>query len=207
VLLQLACDWLRAERIVRPPVDALTRRVATARDGARAEACHRLAPLPQPPRPMQLDGLLNVDPGLGITRLASLGRGASAATLEVLKAELAKLEFLRRHGADQLDLSRLPAGRQRMLAEVGRRQKGSTPAIARRGTERGSGLGVSRWVVEQSLALLHSLVPAAAHPLGDPRRHPRGLPQPRLRHHLLAPIAKPLTLLGALSASPTCRGR
>jgi hypothetical protein len=25
VLLQLACDWLRAERIVRPPVDSLTR--------------------------------------------------------------------------------------------------------------------------------------------------------------------------------------
>jgi uncharacterized protein DUF4158 len=32
VLLSLACDWLRAERIVRPPVDALTRRVATSRD-------------------------------------------------------------------------------------------------------------------------------------------------------------------------------
>jgi hypothetical protein len=30
VLLQLACDWLRAERIVRPPVDALTRRVIAA---------------------------------------------------------------------------------------------------------------------------------------------------------------------------------
>jgi hypothetical protein len=29
-------------------------------------------------------------------------------------------------------------------------------------------------------------VPAAARPLGDPRRHPRGLPQSRLRHHLLA---------------------
>jgi hypothetical protein len=26
-LLQLACDWLRAERIVRPPVDSLTRRI------------------------------------------------------------------------------------------------------------------------------------------------------------------------------------
>src|SRR5262245_13269929 len=41
-----------------------------------------------------------------------------------------------------------------------------------------------------------ALVPAAADPLGDPRRHPRGLPQPRLRHHLLAPTAEPLTLLG-----------
>jgi transposase len=30
-----------------------------------------------------------------------------------------------------------------------------TPVIARRGVEHGSGLGVHRWVVEQSFALLH----------------------------------------------------
>src|SRR5277367_611637 len=121
ILLQLACDWLRAERIVRPPVDSLTRRVATARDAARAETYHRLGPLLQPPRPMQLDGLLDVDPDLGMTRLAWLRRGATVATPELLKAELHKLEFLRRYGADHLDLSRLPVGRRRMLAEIGRR--------------------------------------------------------------------------------------
>lgn len=117
VLLQLACDWMRAERIVRPSVDTLTRRIASARDAARAEAYQRLGPLLAPPRPVQLDGLLDVDPGLGVTRLAWLRRGATAATPEVLEAELDKLEFLRRHGADRLDLSRLPAGRRRMLAE------------------------------------------------------------------------------------------
>jgi hypothetical protein len=35
------------------------------------------------------------------------------------------------------------------------RDKGITPVIARRNTEHGSGLGVHRWVVEQSIALLH----------------------------------------------------
>ena len=35
------------------------------------------------------------------------------------------------------------------------RAKGITPVIARRGTGHGSGLGVHRWVVEQSIALLH----------------------------------------------------
>ncbi|TLS41360.1 IS5 family transposase [Streptomyces montanus] len=35
------------------------------------------------------------------------------------------------------------------------RAVGITPVIARRGTEHGSGLGVHRWVVEQSFALLH----------------------------------------------------
>ncbi|WP_202919546.1 IS5 family transposase [Saccharothrix deserti] len=35
------------------------------------------------------------------------------------------------------------------------RDKGITPVIARRGVDHGSGLGVHRWVVEQSFALLH----------------------------------------------------
>ena len=35
------------------------------------------------------------------------------------------------------------------------RGKGITPVIARRGTEHGSGLGTYRWVIEQSVALLH----------------------------------------------------
>jgi transposase len=35
------------------------------------------------------------------------------------------------------------------------RQLGTTPVIARRGTDHGSGLGKLRWVVEQSFALLH----------------------------------------------------
>ncbi len=101
--------------------DPPTARRPPHRDAARAETYHRLGRLLTPPRPGQLDGLLDVDPDLGITRLAWLRRGATAATTEVLKAELDKLEFLRRHGADQLDLSRVPAGRRRMLAEIGRR--------------------------------------------------------------------------------------
>jgi transposase len=35
------------------------------------------------------------------------------------------------------------------------RAKGIVPVIARKGVEHGSGLGVHRWVVEQSIALLH----------------------------------------------------
>ena len=83
---------------------------------------------------MQLDGLLDVDPDLGITRLAWLRRGATVATPELLKAELDKLEFLRRHGADTLDLSRLPAGRRRLLAEIGRRS--TNQALQRADVER-----------------------------------------------------------------------
>ena len=35
------------------------------------------------------------------------------------------------------------------------RDKGIPPVIARRGTDHGSGLGTYRWVIEQSVALLH----------------------------------------------------
>jgi hypothetical protein len=35
------------------------------------------------------------------------------------------------------------------------RAKGIRPRIARRGTPHGSGLGAHRWVVEQTIALLH----------------------------------------------------
>lgn len=85
---------------------------------AGASPCHKQVPFNSL---LVLDGLLDVDDELGMTRLAWLRRGATAATREVLKAELAKLEFLRAHGADRLDLSTPPAGRPRMLAETGRR--------------------------------------------------------------------------------------
>ena len=49
-----------------------------------------------------------------------------------------------------------PTGAMTMTSTAGRSAaKGITPVIARRGTEHGSGLGVHRWVVEQSIALLH----------------------------------------------------
>lgn len=85
VLLQLACDWLLREHVVRPPVDTLNRRVATARDGARAETYHRLAPFAATTATDHPDGLLDVDVYLGITRLAWLRRGATTATPEVSK--------------------------------------------------------------------------------------------------------------------------
>src|SRR3984893_5620974 len=134
VLLQLACDWLRHERIMRPSVDTLSRRVAAARDGARAETYRRLTPLLDSPRRARLDALLDVDDELGMTRLGWLRCSATAATPEVVKAELDKLEFLRRHGADTLDLSLLPAGRRRMLAEIGRRS--TNQALQRADVER-----------------------------------------------------------------------
>ena len=69
------------------------------------------------------------------------------------------------------------------------RGKGIKPVIARRGTAM-----ARAWAAPLGGRAVHraaALVPAAADPLGDPRRHPRSLPQPRLRHHLLAPTGQP----------------
>lgn len=51
-----------------------------------------------------------------------------------MKAEVAKLEFLRSLGADSLDLSALPAERRRFLATVGRRL--TAQALERRDPQR-----------------------------------------------------------------------
>lgn len=41
-------------------------------------------------------------------------------------------------------------------------------------------------------------------PLGDPRRHPRSAPRPRLRHHLLATTAQQVTPSGVLRLLTMC---
>ena len=88
LLVRLACEYMRSARAVRPGVERLQRWVATARERAEATTALRLAPLLGPERCAELDGLLVSDPGLGASRLAWLRRGATAATADVIKAEL-----------------------------------------------------------------------------------------------------------------------
>ncbi|GGY78514.1 hypothetical protein GCM10010342_77580 [Streptomyces anulatus] len=66
---------------------------------------------------------------------------------------------------------------------------GVKPVIARRGTEHGSGLGTQRWVVERAFAHLHWFRRLRIR-WEILRRHPRSLPHPRMRTHLLAAIAR-----------------
>jgi hypothetical protein len=134
LLLRLAAEHLRAERVVRPAVGSLVRQVATARERAWTETYTRLSTMLTDRRTSELDRLVEVDPGLGITRLVWLRRGATTATPGVIKAELEKLAYVRGLDADRLELAAVPPGRRRFLAQVGRR---STPqALARAAVER-----------------------------------------------------------------------
>jgi DNA-binding NarL/FixJ family response regulator len=77
--------------------------------------------------------------------------------------------------------------------------KGIRPFIARRGVDHGSGLGVHRWVVEQTLALLHWFRRLRIRWEIRDDIH-ETLPQPRLLDHLLAtPPTPPVIALGPLS--------
>ncbi|MEA2232866.1 MAG: hypothetical protein QOD83_2682 [Solirubrobacteraceae bacterium] len=128
ILFGQALDQLRAERIVRPGLDRLTRTVATARAGGRREIRRRLDPELTPARCKDLDELLVTDPGLGVARLVWLNAGATSASSDAAKMEVAKLAYLEGLGADRLDLRAVPPERLRQLATIARR---STPRALR----------------------------------------------------------------------------
>lgn len=134
LLFRLACEHLITARVVRPGPVKLLERVASARARAERETHDRIAHLLTAVRRAALDGLLVVDPELGMTRLRWLGTGPTEASAVAVKTEVKKLQFLRGLDAHTLDLSGLPAERRRHLAAVGRRS--SVPALTRRDPQR-----------------------------------------------------------------------
>ncbi|WP_224386186.1 Tn3 family transposase [Pseudonocardia sp. ICBG1293] len=134
LLFRLACEFLISARVIRPGPVTVVKRVAHAREVARQETFDRLAHEFTDARRVGLDGLLVVDSEIGMTRLRWLGKGPVEASPAAVKAEIAKLEFLRGMDAHALDLSVLPAERRRFLATVGRRL--TAQALERREPER-----------------------------------------------------------------------
>ena len=121
-------------RVIRPGPVTVLERVAHARAEAQRETFDRLAHEFTDARCSALDGLLVTAPEIGTTRLRWLSTGPVEASSAAVKAEVAKLEFLRGLGADTLDLSVLPAERRRFLATVGRRL--TAQALERRDPQR-----------------------------------------------------------------------
>jgi hypothetical protein len=85
---------------VRPGLDRLTRTVATARADGRREIRRRLGPDLTPERCDELDELLVTDPALGVARLVWLNAGATSASSDAAKSEVAKLAYLKGLEAD-----------------------------------------------------------------------------------------------------------
>ena len=119
LLLQLACEQLHRERIVRPGVTRLERFVATAREQAHAETFHQLTPLRTDERKTWLDGLLHPDATTGRTPLSWLRQEAVSHAASHIIATLTKIVFLHDAGVDQWDLTCLNPNRAQWLAQIG----------------------------------------------------------------------------------------
>lgn len=119
LLLQLACEKLRREPIVRPGITRLERLVATARQQAHTETLHRLTPLVTAERHARLDGLLQPDPATGRSGLHWLRRDATAHTATPLVETLKKVVFLLGAGVATWGLGGLNPNRVKGLAQLG----------------------------------------------------------------------------------------
>lgn len=120
-LFGLACEHLRAARLVRPAVNALERLIATARQRAFDETWIKLQPVLTEDQLEAMDALLEFDDTLGATGLVWLCQQSSTSVPTMVREQLAKLEQTRAIGVDTETVSLLPANRVRHLARLGQR--------------------------------------------------------------------------------------
>ena len=127
LLVRLAAEKLKAERIVRPRVSRLERMVAAARERTDVETYRALSGILSVRMRAKLDELLEVDPSLSPargparTRHSWLKEGSTSNTPKAISNQLEKLSYLRELGADGFDVSGVNPNRCRFLAGLGRR--------------------------------------------------------------------------------------
>jgi hypothetical protein len=119
LLLQLACEKLHRERVVRLGVTRLERFVATAREKAHEETFRRLAPVLSDERRMMLDGLLKPETSTGQTLLSWLRQEAVSHAASHMIAILKKIGFLHAAGVAHWHLDSLNPNRAKWLAQIG----------------------------------------------------------------------------------------
>ena len=115
----LVAEHLRARRLLRPPVDALARMIATARANAHRHVELLLAHQLAPERCAELDALL--DGAAGQSGVADLRRRAARTGVKELLGQVPQYRRLVALGAMEIDVSALPPARRRALEALGRR--------------------------------------------------------------------------------------
>jgi TnpA family transposase len=134
MLLQLACEELRRQHIVRPGLTRLERLIASARQEAHDETWRRLTPLVTADQHPWLDGLLRPDPQTGRTVLTWLRREATSHAATQIVETLKKITFLLAARVDTWDLVGLNPNRVKWLAQLG--WKAPTPQLQRMDPQR-----------------------------------------------------------------------
>ena len=120
LLLAMTVQKLQQERIVRPAVMTLERLVGGMSELAYQETYQRLSTLLTDEVRSQLDGLLQPDSTLRITRHRWLMQVASVSNPAAIQTALDKLRYLDELGVPAWDVSRLHPNRQKRLTLIAR---------------------------------------------------------------------------------------
>ncbi|MET8335949.1 Tn3 family transposase [Streptosporangium canum] len=131
LLFNLAREYLLAAKVIRPGPIVLARMIGSARKAAGDLTSQLLAPVLTAELLADLERMLLVDVGLGMTRLEWLNSPAKDASASAVKTSIEKLTWFRNIDAHLLDLSMLPNERRRFLATVARRS--TNQGLQRRG--------------------------------------------------------------------------
>ena len=148
LLFSLAREYLVSAKVIRPGAIVLEKMVGTARKGAGDLTAQMVGHLLTGEVRADLDRMLLVDAGLGMTRLEWLNSPARDASASSVKTAIDKLAWFRSIDAPQMDVSGLPNERRRFLAQVARRstnqglerrQERKYPILLGRGPGRAAG--------------------------------------------------------------------
>lgn len=120
LLLNMAINKLKQDKIVRPTIVSLERLVATTREQSRHKTYQYMLPLLFDTRKAFLDNLLLIDTEKGQTSLTWLRQQAFTNSPESILTTLSKIRFLRQHGVHEWDLSALNANRLKLLSRLGK---------------------------------------------------------------------------------------
>jgi TnpA family transposase len=120
-LLQLACEKLAREKIVRIGITRLERMIATARQDAQDETHRLLLPILTREHRELLDNLLVPDADTRITKLFWLRNEAKSNNAAEILSGIKKITFLRQLGVENWDLSEINPNRLKILARIGRK--------------------------------------------------------------------------------------
>ena len=121
LLFEMACDWLKQNKLIRIGTTRLEKIVATARNQAEETTYQSLKALLTKELCGFLDGLLKVDDDLDRTRLSWLQRTPTDNNPKQILGTLDKIIFLQHNGVNHWDLSQLNPNRVNYLAKVGAR--------------------------------------------------------------------------------------
>ena len=121
LLLDMACQYLQRNKIIRIGITRLAKMVATARQQGQEAIYQELQPLLNPEQCQVLNQLLEVDESLKRTRLSWLQRTPTDNNTKQILETLDKIDFLQEHGVGQWKITQLNPNRLNHLAKIGAR--------------------------------------------------------------------------------------